>query len=366
MSDTAQGPGWWLASDGRWYPPETHPHYQGTIPPPLPYEAYDQPATPVAAQAGLPSFSAVVPPSTRAPARPDGPQFVVVGLGDGRQLQAMLAGPEWGIPLVWHHGTPFAAAPRPVALAAAAGHGLRTITVNRPGYAGSTDRPGRTVADAAADTAELLDHLGHDRFLSVGWSGGGPHALACAALLGERCMAVATIGGVAPADAQGLDWLKGMGPENVEEFTAARAGGAPFTSFLERSAAVWAEVAGPELAESLGGLVSAVDRTTLTPELADFLAASVRAALSGGVEGWREDDLAFVAPWGFDPGGINTPAAVWLGGQDLMVPPSHGAWLAGRMPSARRWLLPDEGHLSVVVDVDRVLRDLLDLAGSDR
>jgi pimeloyl-ACP methyl ester carboxylesterase len=291
---------------------------------------------------------------------------VVVGLSDGRLLEALVAGPEGGVPLVCHHGTPFAAAPRPVALAVARDHGLRTIIANRPGYAGSTARPARTVADVASDTAALLDQLGHGRFLTLGWSGGGPHALACAALLGDRCMAAATVGGVAPADAGGLAWLDGMGPENVEEFTLARSGGLAFSSFLERSAATMADVSGAQLAASLGGLVSDVDRDTLTHELADSLAASLRSALSRGVEGWREDDLAFLAPWGFDPGAVRGPVAVWQGGQDLMVPPSHGAWLADHVPAARRWLLPAEGHLSLVVDFDRVVRDLLDLAGPER
>jgi pimeloyl-ACP methyl ester carboxylesterase len=106
----------------------------------------------------------------------------------------------------------------------AARYGLRTVLHARPGYAGSTPLPGRSVADVAADVAVVVDALGADEFVTVGWSGGGPHALATAALLPDRCLGAATIAGVAPYAAAGLDWLAGMGVENIEEFGAAVAG----------------------------------------------------------------------------------------------------------------------------------------------
>src|SRR5213083_1680329 len=147
-----------------------------------------------------------------------------VDLPDGRCLEFVAGGPESGTPLVVHHGTPSAAVLFGPMVDAAARRGLRTVVYSRPGYGGSTARHGRAVADAAADTAAVVDALGADRFVTVGWSGGGPHALACAALLPDRCAAAATLAGVGPFGADDLDFLAGMGAENVAEFGAALKG----------------------------------------------------------------------------------------------------------------------------------------------
>src|SRR4051794_36861446 len=156
---------------------------------------------------------------------------------------------------------------------AGARHGLRTVLHSRPGYSGSSAQPGRNVAAVAADVTAILDDLGAAEFVTIGWSGGGPPPLACAALLTGRRRAGATIAGVAPHTASGLDWLAGMGPENLEEFAAAAAGEAELTQLLTKAAAGLAQVRGDELAAELGGLASAVDRDALTGAFADNLAA---------------------------------------------------------------------------------------------
>src|SRR5262249_5242358 len=149
-------------------------------------------------------------------------------------------------------------------------------------------------------------------FVTAGWRGGGPHALACAAALPGRCLAAASIAGVAPYQADGLDWLAGMGPENVAEFGAALRGEAALTEFLEREAAGLRTVTGEGVAKALGGLVIEADQAVLTGEFADYIAAGLRAATSAGVAGWRDDDLAFTRDWGF-PLGQGAPVAVWQG-----------------------------------------------------
>src|SRR5262245_23756854 len=146
---------------------------------------------------------------------------MLVQLASGRTLEVAVAGPVDGLPLVFHYGTPSGPVPYAPIVDAAAQHGLRTVVYARPGYGESTPQPGRTVADATADTAAILDALGCDTFVTLGWSGGGPHALACAALLPDRCLAAGSLAGVAPYGAAGLDWQAGMGTENVEEFGAA-------------------------------------------------------------------------------------------------------------------------------------------------
>jgi len=271
-------------------------------------------------------------------------------LADGRTLEYLVAGPEDGTPLVFHHGTPFAAIVFDPLVEAAARHGLRTVVYSRPGYAGSSPQPGRTVASAAEDTAALLDELGAERFVTVGWSGGGPHALACAALLPGRCVAAATLAGVAPFHAEGLDWLDGMGAENVDEFAAATAGAEPLTAYLSEQAAAMAHVQGPQIAAALGDLISEVDRKALTDAFAEYAAEAFRRSVSEGVAGWRDDDLAFIADWGFDLARIQTPVAIWQGAEDRMVPFAHGRWLASHVGGATERLRPAEGHLSLVVD----------------
>jgi pimeloyl-ACP methyl ester carboxylesterase len=293
-------------------------------------------------------------------------QRLTVQAPSGRALDVLVFGPEDGLPLVFHTGTPSGLVGLGPMAEAVAVRGLRTVLYSRPGYGDSTPQPGRLVADAAADVAAILDRLRIDEFVTAGWSGGGPHALACAALLPVRCLAAASIAGVAPSDSPGLDWLGGMAPENVQEFHAALAGEADLTRFLDAAADVMRDVTGASVAEGLGGLVSDADKAVISDDFADYLAASFRAALSSGIAGWRDDDLAFSRDWGIslDALGHATPVAIWQGDQDRMVPSAHGEWLAANIPLARAHLRPGEGHLSLVVGgFGEILDDLLALAG---
>jgi pimeloyl-ACP methyl ester carboxylesterase len=284
---------------------------------------------------------------------------------DGRSVELLTAGPPDGLPLLFHNGTPGGLVAFPPMIAAAADRGLRTVMYARPGYGQSAAQPGRRVADTVADAVSVLDELGADQFVTVGWSGGGPHALACAALLPGRCLAAASLAGVAPGQAAGLDWLAGMGPENIEEFGAAEQGEAALTAYLEPEAEELRQVTAEQVADALGGLVSAADRAVVTAEFAGYLAGAFRAAVSTGIAGWRDDDFAFVTDWGFPVAQAGQiPVAVWQGTEDRMVPYSHGAWLAEHIPGARAHLLTGEGHLTLAVHgFGAVLDDLLDLAG---
>ncbi len=278
---------------------------------------------------------------------------------DGRTLEVWTYGPADGPVIVSHHGTPGVGMELPAHVASAAARGVRLVRYSRPGYGASTPQPGRRVVDAAADVACILGALGVKTFRTVGASGGGPHALACAAALPERCLAAATIAGVAPYPAEGLDWFDGMGPENVEEFGLASQGSGPLTPFLEAFAGSLAGLAGPDLAQALGGLVSEVDKAQVTGEYAEFLLGSFQAALANGVAGQRDDDLAFTKDWGFDLAGLHD-VAIWQGTEDRMVPFAHGVWLADHVPGSKRHLLPGEGHLSLAVGAfDQILDELL-------
>jgi pimeloyl-ACP methyl ester carboxylesterase len=287
----------------------------------------------------------------------------------GRVLDVLVSGPEDGVALVFHTGTPSGLVGLGPMVGEASARGLRTVSYSRPGYGTSTPQPGRLVADAAADVEAILGELRVDEFVTAGWSGGGPHALACAALLPVRCLAAASIAGVAPSDSPGLDWLAGMGQENVAEFAAANAGEAELTSFLAEPAAEMRDISAAGVADGLGGLASEADKAALTGEFAEYLAAAFRASVSTGIGGWRDDDLAFSRDWGIslEALGHATPVAIWQGDQDRMVPASHGEWLAASIPLARARMRPGEGHLTLMANsFGEILDDLLTLAGQTR
>ena len=282
---------------------------------------------------------------------------------DGRRLDLELSGPDGGQPLIFHTGTPGAGTLFEPMVSAGSERGLRHIAYSRPGYAQSARQPGRTVADCAADVTAIADHLGIERFLTVGWSGGGPHALACAALLPERTIAAATIASAAPRRARGLDWLDGMGDENLAEFAAAEADEAQLCAYMREHGDELASASGADLHAALGDLLSQVDLNVLSGDFAEYLAASTREGLADGTWGWVDDDLAFVRHWGFELDEVATPVTIWQGRHDRFVPFAHGEWLAGNVAGASAQLLPDDGHLSIVLGAyGRVLDDLISQA----
>ena len=280
---------------------------------------------------------------------------------DGRQLEYRITGSPDGPVVLFHTGTPGATIDFSEVTAAATASGLRLVGYSRPGYGRSTERPGRSVRDVAEDVTALLDELGVDEFRAFGWSGGGPHALACAALLPGRCMAAALLASVAPYDARGLDWMNGMDQGNVDEFTATIAGADALEALLQPQIDALRNISGPEIAESMGGLLSSVDKAAVTGTFAEELAISFRGAVENGVAGWRDDDLAFARDWGFGLSGITVPVAVWQGRQDRMVPYEHGEWLAAEIPTAQAHLFEDEGHVSLIAQIDKILADLATL-----
>lgn len=212
------------------------------------------------------------------------------------------------------------------------------MSYDRPGYGTSTPVPDRPVASAAADTARIADALGVAAFAVLGHSGGGPHALACAALLPERVRAAAVISSPAPFDADGLDWFAGM--TEPAALRAAAAGRAAKERY--------------EAAPSETVPFTADDWAALATDWAWFDSV-VAPALAAGPAALIDDDLAFTRPWGFDPAAVTAPVLVVHGTADEMVPASHGRWLARRCPGAELRLVPGAGHISVLRSAPDVL-----------
>jgi pimeloyl-ACP methyl ester carboxylesterase len=230
----------------------------------------------------------------------------------------------------------------------AAKRGLRLISYDRPGYGGSTPDPGRTVADCAGDVRAICDGLGIDRLAIWGISGGGPHALACAALLPDLVAAAAALASPAPYDAEGLDYFEGMGQANVDDtkllLTDEAAARAKADQDREEALAVTPE----DAFKGLESLLTPTDAAVMTGELAEFIVSSIQQGLIPGSEGWWEDSCCLVWPWGFELSDITVPVLLIQGRQDKFVPFGHGEWLAGQIPGVEARLLDHDGHLTLM------------------
>ena len=258
-------------------------------------------------------------------------------LTDCRRLHVYDTGtdvPDAGLTVFWHHGTPNLGEPPAPLLPTSVQRGIRWVSYDRPGYGGSTPHPGRDIASAAADVAVIADALGIGQFAVTGHSGGSDHALACTALLPERVIGTVSISALAPFDGEGLDWFAGMWAGGAAELHAAVRGRTALEELLASN-------------EFDPEMFTPADHAALAGEWR-WLGSIAGRALAGGLGGMVDDDLAYVAPWGFDPAQIRTPVLILQGGQDRIAPSSHGKWLASHIRSAELWLRPEDGHISVL------------------
>jgi pimeloyl-ACP methyl ester carboxylesterase len=289
-----------------------------------------------------------------------------VHTADDRTLEVLTGGAPDGFPLLFHGGSPSAAVPYEPFDRTVREAGLRLITYSRPGYGDSTIRP-RTapqIVDDVADSATILDALEIDRFVTAGWSGGGPRALGCAALLADRCLAAASIAGVGPHDGAGLDWKAGMAEENVAEYTAAEAGREQYAAYLEEEFMPLLLADADDLAEGMGGLLPPADKEAMDRGFTEWLTETFHRAGAQRTVGVLDDGQAAVRPWGFDVGAITVPVLVYQGRQDAMVPFAHGEWLAAHVPGAEVHLTEDDGHLTPMINgFPGILADLKRVAG---
>lgn len=286
-----------------------------------------------------------------------------VTTSDGRTLTVREGGDQAGYPVLSISGTPGSSTLYPPHMRDAAEQGIRLFSYDRPGYGGSTRQKGRRVADCAADIVAVCDALGLERFCVWGISGGGPHALAAAALLPDRVIAVAALASVAPYDADGLDFLEGMGEQNVEEFGTIFEGEDAHRASMEKQREELLSATPEQLVDLWQTLLGPSDREVATGVLAAFLLDHMRAGIDPSGDGWIDDDLAFVAPWGFDLASIRVPVQIWQGKQDQFVPYGHGVWLAEHIPGVDARLTSDDGHLTLAERrVPQVHRWLLERA----
>lgn len=268
----------------------------------------------------------------------------ILKLKDGRAFDYVTNNVESDKAILFHHGTPGDCT---VWSSWVAGiNNVKAIAASRPGYGLSDRRRGRTVAVDIEDQSQLLDHFGIKQFVSIGWSGGGPHALNMTR--DARNIGAITLAGVGEWGNKDLDFLNGMGPENHDEFGAALDGEKSIEEWMKKNSPGLKTVTGSQLISAMGGLIGKADKDALTPEVADEEANVFRRALSVSYYGWLDDDLAFVQSFGFELNKIDKPVLIWQGDDDFMVPREHSSWLAKHIPGSKLNFVPGHGHISLV------------------
>jgi pimeloyl-ACP methyl ester carboxylesterase len=269
--------------------------------------------------------------------------------GDDRALQVLEGGDRNGSPVLVHNGTPNSRLLFGPDVARAERQGIRLISYDRPGYGGSTSQPGRSVADCAEDVRAIAAALEIERLAVWGISGGGPHAIASAALLPDLVPAVAVLASIAPWKAPGLDYFAGMGEINVEDTLLMLEDPVAARAKCESDRLEMLAITPDALIEYLSTLLTPVDAAALTGDLAQYLVDSTRLGLAPGSDGWWQDGVACLEPWGFELDSIRTPVLLCHGRQDRFVPFAHGEWLSRQIPGVQAELSDDDGHLTLTM-----------------
>jgi pimeloyl-ACP methyl ester carboxylesterase len=284
-----------------------------------------------------------------------------ITLADGRTLAAAEWGDPAGLPFISIHGTPGGRISWWKDPGIYRRFGLRRITFDRSGYGDSSRHSDRRVVDEVPDVEQLADALGFERFVVAGGSGGGPLTLACAALLADRVIRAQASVSVAPYDAEGLDWMAGMTEGNVKEFGAALEGELAARSLVEVLRRTALERFAEGRLDWMGDDydLSEADREQMRKHL-----VRVRAHVANGIapsaDGWVDDLLMMVRPWGFDVADIRVPVLLTFGRTDVLVPEAHGDWLAAHVPGATVWASDEAGHMG---DDEQIERDYAWLTG---
>lgn len=271
----------------------------------------------------------------------------LVDLPDGRVLEVAALGDPEGVTVFLHHGSPGSVRTVKSFAPLLEEGNFYLVTMSRAGYGRSSRLEGREIASVVGDVGRALDFYDRSQYVSLGWSGGGPHSLACAALDTPRCCGAVSLAGVVPIDVD-FDWTEGMAPENLEEFALAKEGGPAYEAAMEAAGASMGDMNRENAVDLFGELLSEPDKEVLAGEAA--LDSFIDATTHAFVESWRgfyDDDLAFYKPWGFDPTSISVPVEIFYGDHDHMVPSTHGAWLASHITTARVFHDESEGHLSI-------------------
>jgi pimeloyl-ACP methyl ester carboxylesterase len=269
-------------------------------------------------------------------------------LPDSRCIEYIDNGVSSKSALILHHGTPTSMTVWGTWLAAAAELGIRAIAFTRPGYASSDRKVGRSIIDANEDLEEILNQLAVENFVSVGWSGGGPYALASGLL--NKCSGVQLIASVSPYDAEDFDWFQDQTPEMVEEAKISARSLEDSINFKENYYKEIRDMTAEQFLTEYAKRLSFESFETTYREFSKDLSFSMHDALRDGVIGYAEDEYAFLRNWGFDTKEIQVPVLIWQGLDDLSVSPHMARWLNANISNPTLKLLEGQHHSSIMVE----------------
>ena len=269
-------------------------------------------------------------------------------LPDGRCIEYIDNGVSSKSALILHHGTPTSMTVWGTWLAAAAELGIRAIAFTRPGYASSDRKVGRSIIDANEDLVEILNQLAVENFVSVGWSGGGPYALASGLL--NKCSGVQLIASVSPYDAEDFDWFQDQTPGMVEEAKISARSLEDSINFKENYYKEFRDMTAEQFLTEYAKRSSFESFETTYREFSKDLSFSMHEALRDGVIGYAEDEYAFLRNWGFETKEIQVPVLIWQGLDDLSVSPRMARWLNANIYNPTLKLLEGQHHSSIMVE----------------
>jgi pimeloyl-ACP methyl ester carboxylesterase len=291
----------------------------------------------------------------------------LVHVPEGRVLDVWEGGRPDGVPIVFHHGTPAGRLQAVLGAMAADRQDVRLISFNRPGYGRSTDSP-PSLASVGVDTLHVTEALGITAFAVLGVSGGGPYALATGLADPERVRAVGVAAGVGPwrliepPDEQDPD-LSLLALADAGDVSGALKG------FRDQGRIAFdrmLELDDEAMAEEFFRDAPQADISWLDAETKMQWVADLRDALQS-YDGYARDNVAWGADWDINPAHLVAPTWIWHGGRDRMVPPSHGQWLAARIPDSRFVIRPDKGHGGTIFEHwDDILATLRDEVSQNR
>lgn len=280
---------------------------------------------------------------------------------DDRTIRVRIAGDPDGFPVVYFHGTPGSRLDLAFGDEIVGAAGVRLLSFDRPGYGGSSPGP-FGLSRVAGDALRIADQLGVVRFATLGLSGGGPFALATAAIGGARVTRIGVASGAGPFQEipEALEGLSEIDtravallPDNpTEAATIFASGFEPILMAVRQG--------DDAVRADFESLLSAHDRELFAdPLLGTSVIASMREGLRHGVEGGGWDNVAWVGAWEIDPATIRTPVLLWYGDEDLMAPPVHAHWLKEHLPDARLVMRTGEGHLGILEHLPEMLSELV-------
>jgi pimeloyl-ACP methyl ester carboxylesterase len=275
----------------------------------------------------------------------------VMRLPDGRQVGLVTHGDPEGYPVIFCHGTPGSRFGHEFTDQPGKEHGLRVIVAERPGYGLTTADPSFTILGWPDLVTSLADVLGLDRFAVVGYSGGGPYAIACAARLPDRVTALGLMAGVGPSDTPGSEEGVSKGDLLMMRLAVRR----PRLAGLSARLLALVSTRMPKIAfRTFLKEAGPADHDMLVEQGPYALVPYMKGAFAQGPDGTVLDYRLLAEPWGIDLDAVRCPVDIWQGESDTFVPIRHAEDLASRLPGAQLHRLPNTGHASIQLQVGAI------------